>query len=349
MTVSESESEKLFSLPGRGIQTFSQMQHLDALLGHPHKQFKSIHVAGTNGKGSVCTKIAAVLQNLGCKVGLYTSPHIWNYRERIRINNEMIPESTAAQILSRVFDRSLSFFDVLTAMAFVYFAQEKVDYAVIEVGLGGRLDATNIITPILSIITSIGFDHTALLGNTLEAIAREKGGIIKPNVPLITGTMPFFPTAIQVPPQPTYELENRAIALRALQELGIHSTRGLEVTPPCRFQQIGPLLFDVAHNPPAFERLIESLQFHYPSRKFPFYLAFSKDKDWEKCVEIIAPHATQIAFIRSSNPRLRQEYPGFPMIAPEQIEEGIIAGSFYILEQFSNCSLFSSLDVASRL
>ena len=326
--------EKLFTLPGRNIQTFGAMQLHDAKLGYSHRQFKTIHVAGTNGKGSVCTKIAAVLQNQGYKVGLYTSPHITTFRERIRINGEMIPEAAAEEILSQVYDANLSFFDVLTALAFVYFSAEKVDYAVIEVGLGGRLDATNVIQPILTIITSIGHDHTALLGNTLEEIAREKGGIIKPGAPLITGASaaPFFPEAIHVRPEPYYELENRSIAHRALIELGIQSEKGLEAMPPCRFQQVGDLLFDVAHNPPAFVRLIEALQYHYPNRKFPFYLAFSQDKDWKTCVEIVAPHALDIAFISSPNPRIRPHYPGYKMVFPAQIQKGVVAGSFYIMD-----------------
>ncbi|HSX25437.1 MAG TPA: Mur ligase family protein [Chlamydiales bacterium] len=337
-------SEQLFALSGRGVQTFEAMKRHDAKLGYPHRQFKSIHVAGTNGKGSVSTKIAAVLQNLGYKVGLYTSPHIAVFHERIRINGEMIPEKTAEELLACVFDPTLSFFDVLTALAFVYFAREKVDFGVIEVGLGGRLDATNVIEPILSIITSIGHDHTALLGTTLAEIAHEKGGIIKKGVPLIVGAsaVPFFPTAIHVKEEPFYELENQCIARRALRELGIWSEKGLEVRPPCRFQQIGHILFDVAHNPPAFSRLVEALQYHYPNRKFPFYLAFSLDKDWKKCVEIVKPYATDISFISSATPRLRQEYPGFKMVLPSEIQAGVVAGSFYIMEEVQRRNLKTS-------
>ena len=322
----------LNSLPGRGVQTFDLMRRHDAKLGYPHRQFKSIHIAGTNGKGSVATKIAAVLQALGYKVGLYTSPHIASYRERIRINGEMIPIPAADQIIAEVFDPALSFFDVLTAAAFLYFAREKVDYAVIEAGLGGRLDATNVIDPILAIITSIGFEHTAILGDTLQQIAREKGGIAKPNVPLLVGptAAPFFPHAIQVAPEPFYELENRSLAKRALAELGIYAEEGLEVRPPCRFQHVDNLILDVAHNPPAFSRLIEALHYHYPGKRFPFFLAFSKDKDWKQCVEIIKPHAAEITFLKTDNPRLIA-FPEAKEICPV---EGVVAGSFYIMENF---------------
>lgn len=164
---------------------------LDNHFGHPHHQFKTIHIAGTNGKGSCSHTLAAILQSEGLKVGLYTSPHLVDFRERIRVNGEMISEKDVIEFVER--ERSFfeplhpSFFELTTAMAFKYFAEQKVDIAVIEVGLGGRLDCTNIITPILSIITNISFDHTELLGNTLAKIAGEKAGIIKPNIPVIIG------------------------------------------------------------------------------------------------------------------------------------------------------------------
>lgn len=174
---------------------------LDEHFGHPHRKFKSIHIAGTNGKGSCSHTLAAILQNGGYKVGLYTSPHIMDFRERIKINGECISKEYVIEFVNQ--EKSLfekihpSFFEVTTALAFKYFAEQHVDYAIIEVGLGGRLDCTNIITPILSIITNISFDHTNFLGNTLEKIAKEKAGIIKPNIPVIIGettneTKPVF-------------------------------------------------------------------------------------------------------------------------------------------------------------
>lgn len=164
---------------------------LDDHFGHPHQKYKTIHVAGTNGKGSCSHTLAAILQSQGYKVGLYTSPHLVDFRERIRVNGECVPEQYVIDFVeeNRAFFEPLhpSFFELTTAMALKYFAEQKVDYAVIEVGLGGRLDCTNIITPILSIITNISFDHTQFLGNTLAEIAGEKAGIIKPGVPVVIG------------------------------------------------------------------------------------------------------------------------------------------------------------------
>ena len=164
---------------------------LDAHFNHPHNQYKTIHIAGTNGKGSCAHTIAAILQHTGLKVGLYTSPHLVDFRERIRINGEMMPQQYVIDFVEK--ERSFfeplhpSFFELTTALAFKYFAEQHVDVAVIEVGLGGRLDCTNIISPILSVITNISFDHTQFLGNTLAQIASEKAGIIKHKVPVIIG------------------------------------------------------------------------------------------------------------------------------------------------------------------
>jgi dihydrofolate synthase/folylpolyglutamate synthase len=158
-------------------------------LGHPQHKFKSIHVAGTNGKGSTSHMLASILQAAGYRVGLYTSPHLKRFTERIKINGQEVSESfvlSFVNVLKPVMDEiQPSFFEITVAMAFDYFARFRVDYAVIEVGLGGRLDSTNVITPELSLITNISFDHMDLLGNTLEKIAGEKAGIIKPQVPVV--------------------------------------------------------------------------------------------------------------------------------------------------------------------
>ena len=164
---------------------------LDRYFGHPHTRFRSIHVGGTNGKGSTSHLLAAILQKSGYKVGLYTSPHLVDFRERIRINGRMIPKSYVMTFTEKHLEATRhiapSFFELTMMLAFDYFASEGVDVAVIEVGLGGRLDSTNIITPDLSIITNISFDHTQFLGHTLTDIAREKAGIIKPGVPVVIG------------------------------------------------------------------------------------------------------------------------------------------------------------------
>lgn len=171
-----------------GLQTSID---LDEYFNHPHAKFKSIHVAGTNGKGSTSHMIAAVLQSQGYRVGLYTSPHLVDFRERIRINGEMIPKEAVVEFVDRFRDCGYnghpSFFELTMMMAFHYFAAQNVDYAVIEVGMGGRLDSTNIIKPELSVITNISKDHTQFLGKTLPEIAGEKAGIIKPGVPCVVG------------------------------------------------------------------------------------------------------------------------------------------------------------------
>lgn len=189
---------------------------LDEHLGHPHRQFRTIHVAGTNGKGSCSHTLAAILQTAGYRTGLYTSPHLVDFRERIRVNGHPIPEEYVIQFVEK--ERSFfeplhpSFFELTTAMAFRYFADERVDVAIIEVGLGGRLDCTNIIRPDLCIITNISLDHTQFLGNTLKQIAGEKAGIIKSGIPVVIGettneTRPVFEQKAHAVHAPIYFAE----------------------------------------------------------------------------------------------------------------------------------------------
>ena len=189
---------------------------LDAHLGHPHRRFRTIHVAGTNGKGSCSHTLAAILQEAGYRTGLYTSPHLLDFRERIRINGKPIPQEYVVNFVARErpFFEPLhpSFFELTTAMAFRYFADEAVDVAVIEVGMGGRLDCTNIIRPDLCLITNISPDHTQFLGHTLAQIAAEKAGIIKPGIPVVIGettpeTRPVFLHKAQEAGAPIYFAE----------------------------------------------------------------------------------------------------------------------------------------------
>ena len=194
---------------------------LDEHFGHPHKKYLTIHVAGTNGKGSCSHTLSAILQMCGYKVGLYTSPHLVDFSERIRVNGQQIPEDYVVKFVEqeKSFIESLqpSFFEVTTAMAFKFFAEMDVDIAVIEVGLGGRLDCTNIITPILSVITNIGMDHTQFLGSSLEQIAFEKAGIIKPGVPVVIGEttpetqMVFEAVATEVKAPITYAEDKKEV------------------------------------------------------------------------------------------------------------------------------------------
>ncbi|WP_068596321.1 bifunctional folylpolyglutamate synthase/dihydrofolate synthase [Vaginella massiliensis] len=169
----------------------TNIEALTAYLGNPHKKFRTIHVAGTNGKGSTSHMLASVLQEAGYKVGLTTSPHLKDFRERIRVNGELCSKDFVIEFVAKhhqkIIDQHASFFEIAIAMAFAYFAEQEVDVAVIETGLGGRLDSTNIISPDLSVITNIGLDHTQFLGNTLSEIAGEKAGIIKANTPVVIG------------------------------------------------------------------------------------------------------------------------------------------------------------------
>lgn len=179
----------------------TNIKKLSFELDNPHLKFKSVHVAGTNGKGSVSHMLASVFAESNYKVGLYTSPHLKDFRERIRVNGEVIPEQQVVDFIAKLQHilkkENYSFFEMTVAMAFDYFAQQKVDIAIVEVGLGGRLDSTNLIEPELAVITNIGFDHTQFLGDTYEKIAEEKAGIIKPNTPVVVGevlaqTAPVF-------------------------------------------------------------------------------------------------------------------------------------------------------------
>jgi len=197
---------------------------LDAHFKHPHRRFRTLHVAGTNGKGSCAHTLAAMLQHAGLRTGLYTSPHLLDFRERIRVNGEMMPEQYVIDFVEN--ERSYfeplrpSFFELTTALAFQYFADARVDVAVIEVGLGGRMDCTNIISPEISLITNISFDHTQFLGNTLAKIAREKAGIMKPGVPCIVGeaneeTRPVFEMHAQETGTPLYFAEDKVEVLKS--------------------------------------------------------------------------------------------------------------------------------------
>ncbi|NNK90597.1 MAG: bifunctional folylpolyglutamate synthase/dihydrofolate synthase [Saprospiraceae bacterium] len=229
----------------------TNIKYLSSIAGHPHSTFKSIHIAGTNGKGSTSFFLATLLHEMGLKVGLYTSPHYKSYRERIRVDARKISKSAVRYFVNELIEKGVfqsefkpSFFEITVAMAFDYFSREKVDIAIIETGLGGRLDSTNIITPELSVITNIGMDHTNFLGNTLEKIAREKAGIIKKKIPVIIGrrqkeTSSVFKSVARkmqsplkyadeyntrIPAKvsamfPDYQLENMKTTLACLEEL----------------------------------------------------------------------------------------------------------------------------------
>lgn len=298
---------------------------LQEALDHPTKAFASIHVAGTNGKGSVTTMIAKGLEASGYRVGLFTSPHISCFRERIRINGNMIPEEAVGRLLPGLFEIverfqiPATFFELTTFLAFLYFAQDKVDFAVLETGLGGRLDATNIVTPILSVITSISLDHTHILGTTLEEIAMEKGGIIKDNVPVVIG--PRVPLKIiqEIAKQRGSPLivvnetfdrfidENRAIARTAMEQLNVKENaleKGLEASQPCRMEVWkGQVILDVAHNPDGLEHLFKALHQEYGGRPLRLLFGLSQSKDITACLAIICKHGTAFHLVEAPNGR----------------------------------------------
>lgn len=313
----------------RGILHLANMQALCESIGNPQNSIKTIHVAGTNGKGSVCSMIASGLaQETGKKVGLYTSPHLNTFRERVQINRIYISEEKVAKLLNYLFavvkdnGLSASFFEITTTMAFLYFAENAVDAAVIETGLGGRFDATNVIIPILSVITSISLEHTEFLGQTLEAIANEKAGIIKKDIPIVIG--PTVPMEIIAPIAGSlssplsrvensfddYREENRAVARQALRLLNVHEEfidTALHSLPSCRFERHfcsgTEIIFDVAHNPVGMEKLVRLLQSHYLEKKFTCIIAVSKTKNLEDCLKPLLPHCAYWHPVEAPNGR----------------------------------------------
>lgn len=314
-------------------------QDLDSLLAFPSQAFPAIHIAGTNGKGSISAKIAAAHQAAGLKTGLYTSPHISCFRERIRINGQLIEEKQAQVHLNTLFALcrqhhiKATFFELATMLAFLHFASEKVDIAVLETGLGGRLDATNISKPVLSIITSISLDHTETLGTTIEAITKEKAGIIKPAIPILVG--PTVQKAIIDPiaakhGSPCFQVnglfedfhaENSAIAGKALERLDLPRKAiemGIKALPPCRLEtftkadltRLGhqlPLpeavILDVAHNPDGLSQLLKAIRKRYHKHPLRFVIGLSSNKDVEGCLQAIKNEASTYHLVEGDNNR----------------------------------------------
>ena len=304
------------------------MRRFDAALGHPAEQIRTVHVAGTNGKGSVCSMLAAALAATGLRVGLYTSPHLVDFRERIKLVGpdgwSMIPKEDVFRFLTEQDLEGLSFFEVTTGLAFRWFADRQVDIAVIEVGLGGRLDSTNILVPELSVVTSIGLDHCALLGDTRAAIAGEKAGIFKPGVPALCGrrdpeTEPVFAARAAEAPCPlffaedfdtaTFDLdlpgpcqpENLRTALAALELLGIDAdTAVCEAIAHTatrtglrgrweRVQAEPEVICDIGHNPPALE--INFRRLRDSGRPLLIVYGIMADKDLDAIRPLMPEHA----------------------------------------------------------
>ncbi|MFH1386086.1 MAG: folylpolyglutamate synthase/dihydrofolate synthase family protein [bacterium] len=342
-------------------------------LGNPQNQFKSIHVAGTNGKGSTCSMIASILKEAGYKVGLYTSPHLFDYTERFKINGRDISKKELNEGLKLIRQQTNQLtdqptvFEVLTAVAFWWFAKKKVDYAVIEVGMGGRLDATNVITPLVSVITNIDLEHTAILGDTLAKIAAEKAAIIKPGVPVVTAEIKkeplsvikkyaqrnnaiiFIPTpSSALPTMPltgAHQKINAACAVEAIKAAGIKVSRNnikagfRKVIWPARFQVVSkkPLtIVDGAHNPAGVRSLIGGLSREFGEKKFSFIVGVQKDKDAKKMIRLIKPLAKEIIAVRSSHHNSAEEVAGLKPIALKKAlamtkgKDRIMTGSLFL-------------------
>ena len=252
---------------------------LCAALGNPHEKFPSVHVAGTNGKGSTSHMLASIYAEAGFKVGLYTSPHLKSFTERIRINGQPIPESEVVEFVEQT--KTLmdtvepSFFELTVAMAFDYFAREQVDLAIIEVGLGGRLDSTNIITPLASLITNIGYDHTDILGDTLFLIASQKAGIIKPGIPAVVGewvgeTRPVFTTVAEANNAPLFFASDRFsildLGLKKEQRLVEISDRNAPNSFPVQYSLELAGAYQL-RNLPAILQIVDLLQSQFPASR----------------------------------------------------------------------------------
>ncbi len=346
------------------------------LLGNPQDKLKIIHVAGTNGKGSACTIIAAILVKSGMKTGLYTSPHIYEYTERIKINGYDIKKDDFTRYIfeiCKIADENnihLTEFEILTAVMFKYFADNNVDIAVVETGLGGRFDATNVIKKNLcSIITHIDLDHTERLGSTKSKIAFEKAGIIKPNCPVFTCegyeeikdkadecnslfvlVTPFEDTT-NLSLKGVCQQENLSLALAAVRYLFPQIDEDTiqdalkEVKNPCRFQLCrDDLIVDASHNPNGVMALRESLDWYFADKKRCFVFGCLKNKDYKKMMDILFDKGDEIYFYHFNNKNsctveeLQNvcEYPSkifesFDKLPKDSLK--IVCGSFYMLNE----------------
>ena len=329
--------EYLYSLESFKIKLgLENIQNLLNKIGNPEKQLKFIHVAGTNGKGSVCAMIFYILKEAGYKVGLYTSPHLKRFNERIRVNEHFITDKEIVDYFLKVkpYITNQSFFEITTAMAYLYFKDNNVDFVVLEVGLGGRLDATNVVVPLASVITNIGLEHTELLGNSVEKIAFEKAGIIKNNVPVVAGAkgnaLDIIKKIAKEKNAPlflikkykkikfnylngTFQQENKNITLTTIDILKkfhpikisqMQIKNGLKKTQwSGRFQFISKnVLVDCAHNPSGFDVLRKELliiRSQKRIKKFIFVIGILKDKNIKTMLKIMFRLILKIIFTKS--------------------------------------------------
>lgn len=358
-----------------GTQTFGIKLGLDntcrlfAAAGNPQDTLRFIHVAGTNGKGSTCAMIDSVLRARGTRCGLYTSPHLVDFRERIRIDGEMIPEAAAAEGLTLLRDASSAwshaptFFEIATVLAAWWFAREGVGIVVWETGMGGRLDATNVVTPLVSVITPVAMDHEKWLGSTLAAIAREKAGIIKPGVPVVSAPQAdevrsvlqeraretsspirFVDSPCELPLglAGAHQRWNAALAMFALDAAGIAcedsaARRGLaNVCWPARFEQIEDnIIIDGAHNAQATTALLATWKEVFGPRKARLVFGALSDKDPSAMLVLLRAIADEILLVPVAGPRGRASADlldaaraaGFPVISQTTLPEALAARS----------------------
>ena len=339
----EAALEWLYSTQQFGLKLGLEHTHrLLAALGQPHEAFRSIHVAGTNGKGSVCAMLEQMLRDQPIRTGLFTSPHLVRFNERIRINGHPISDDDVANGLTRLrelvtdWDPHPTFFELTTALAFDHFARERVEIAVIETGMGGRLDSTNVLTPLVSVITPISFDHQKWLGDTLAQIAGEKAGILKPGVPAVSaaqlpdarrvletaGPVEFveerFDGAIGIPGP--HQAANAALALRALEASGLSLDLAkardslARVHWPGRFQRVDKFVLDGAHNPHSARALVTTWREQFGSEKVPMVFGMLRDKDATETLEILEEIASEFHFVAVRSARTRQPGEFFPAV-----------------------------------
>ncbi len=333
--------------------SLKNMKLLLKKLENPEKDLKVIHVAGTNGKGSVCAMLSSILMESNYKVGMYTSPHLKDFRERFLINNKKISKKDLARLFKRVEPHiaSQTFFEVITAIAFLYFNEKKIDYLVCEVGLGGRLDATNVVNPMISIITNIGLEHQEYLGETIEEIAYEKAGIIKDKIPVITGaegaalkvikevaekrSSPLYvdgkPIKALLRLQGEFQLKNASVALEGIRAMNIHYNtnishgavkRGLLNTVwHGRMEFLAEnILVDCAHNLDAIRALkreISKIMKNY--RHIYLIVGILKDKDHKKILREIVPLTKRTIIVRPKIQRAQD-----PKLLAREIKDPII-------------------------
>jgi dihydrofolate synthase/folylpolyglutamate synthase len=319
----------LFSLTLDSRMSLQEMFYISKILGFPQNSYKAIHVAGSNGKGSVCHKIARALQNAGYRVGLFTSPHIHCYSERFQINGQNSSIGEVKELLNHVFSVvrthkvPINYFQVTTLVSLLFFQKQEVDVVVVETGIGGRLDATRLFNPILSVITSISLEHTAILGNTLEKIGREKAGICRKGIPLVLGSKVRVssileiaaslgcPVHISEESEGFYDTENSLTAKKALfllkdrfEDLNDdHIANGLLSRPACRFEMVGNFIFDVAHNPDGISRLLENVAQQFRAKKVQAIVGLSSDKDIKKCLQVLTAKCSKLFLVETSSNR----------------------------------------------